>query len=564
MTRRSQAVRLLHILGVLIRHGLVALIVRYPSSLRRRRLSGVQWLCGRIALARLTGPQRFRRLFEDLGGSFIKFGQMLALQPDIVSLAYCDELFNLMDRIEPFPVEHVDRVFREELGQAPQEIFDRFDAEPLATASIGQVHTAILDGRRVAVKVQRPSVDADFMGDIRLMSFSMRVIRRLQIRSLYWMLEPTGEFVAWTREELDYRREARYADRLRRNAASNAFERVPEIFWDLTTRRTLVMEFLPGTTVLNYLRALGSGDDWTTYMLRSQGFDPNRFARHIIDNFLGDAFQYGVFHADLHPANLLILPGDVVGYVDFGITGVLSRYSRRYLVAMTLAYTRADVSGMADAFFKLTSAEPDADPQRFRTILAELSQEWYEGEGTETVFRKNFTLVMLDMLTLSRQTGIWPERDVIKYIRSAIATDGLITRFAPGFNVGRYLEEVCQRWVAWEARRTTLRYDTFAGLAASSARLAEDGAARAASVLRRITNGDTLAQVEITTPSHRDDRLRRRTLRLAGLVVAFAALFELTTAPVRLGLNLVTAEAILIVGALAALGDAVRRLAIAD
>jgi ubiquinone biosynthesis protein len=316
-------------------------------------------------------------------------------------------------------------------------------------------------------------------------------------------------------------------------------------------------------TVLDYLRALGAGDEWTPHKLRAQGFDPNQFARHIIDNFLGDAFQYGVFHADLHPANLLILPGDCVGYVDFGITGVLSRYSRRHLVAMTLAYTRADVGGMADAFFKLTTAEADADPERFRSILAEMSQEWYEGEGSQTVFKKNFTLVMLDMLTLSRKTGIWPERDVIKYIRSAIATDGLITRFAPGFNVGRYLEEVCQRWVAWEARRATLRYETFAGMAASSARLAQDGATRAAAVLRRLADGDALARVDITTVARGDRRLRQRTMRLAGAVVALTALYELTGAPPQWGLNLFTAEAALIGAALLALGNSVRRLAIA-
>lgn len=553
MTPRLQVARLLHILRVLARHGIAQLVAR----------CGRPGLAARFELARLTGPQRFRRLFEDLGGSFIKFGQMLALQPDIVSLEYCDELFNLLDRIAPFPVEHVVQVFREEIGESPDEIFDEFDPVPLATASIGQVHTAVLRGRKVAVKVQRPSVDVDFMGDIRLMALAMRMIRRFEIRTFYWMLEPMGEFVAWTREELDYRREARYADRLRRNAETNPFERVPEVFWDLTTRRTLVIEFLPGLTVLDYLRAIGAGDDWTAHKLRAGGFDPNQFARHIIDNFLGDAFQYGVFHADLHPANLLVLPGDVVGYVDFGITGVLSRYSRRHLVAMTLAYTRADVGGMADAFFKLTTQEADADPVAFRAILAELSQEWYEGDGTETVFKKNFTLVMLDMLTLSRKTGIWPERDVIKYIRSAIATDGLITRFAPGFNVGRYLEEVCQRWVAWEARRATLRYDTFTSLAASTARLAEDGTTRAASVLRRLVEGETLARVDITTTSRRDDRLRRRTLRTAGLVVAFTAVFELTAAPAGFGVNLFTAEAVLVAAALLALADSVRRLAVA-
>ena len=452
----------------------------------------------------------------------------------------------------------------EELGAAPGDLFDTFNPEPLATASIGQVHVAVLGGRKVAVKVQRPSVDADFMGDIRLMSVAMRLIRRFDVKALFWTLEPMGEFIAWTREELDYRREARYADRLRRNAEGNACERVPEVFWRLTTRRTLVIEFLAGMTVLDYLRALGSGDEWTAHKLRASGFDPNRFARHIIDNFLGDAFQYGVFHADLHPANLLVLPGDVVGYVDFGITGVLSRYSRRHLVALTLAYTRADVEAMADSFFKLTTSEPDADPSRFRRELVELSQEWYQGEGSATVFKKNFTLVMLDMLTLSRKTGIGPERDVIKYIRSAIAADGLITRFAPGFNVGRYLEEVCQRWVEWETRRSGLRYESLSALAASSGRLAEDGVARAFAAMQRLVSGDMLARVDITTTAHHDQGMARRTVRLTGLLVAFVALFELTAAPSTIGFNFFTAEAALICTALLLLANSVRRLARAD
>lgn len=547
--------RLAHIARVLAAHGLAYLLVRYagPSS----------WLAGRVALARLTGPERFRRLFEDLGGSFVKFGQMLALQPDIVSLEYCDELFSLLDRMAPFPYAHVEQVFREELGLSPSEIFDHFDPQPLATASIGQVHAAVLDGRKVAVKVQRPNVEADFNGDIRLLILAMRLIRRFNVKSLSWVLDPGSEFVAWTREELDYRREARYAERLRRNAESNPRERAPAIIWNLTTRRTLVMEFMSGLTVLNYLRAIAAGDELTTHRLRAEGFDPNTFARHIIDNFLGDAFQYGVFHADLHPANLLVLPQNVVGYVDFGITGVLSRYSRRHLVEMTLAYTRADVSGMADAYFKLVTYGPDADPDRFRRLLAETSQDWYEGEGGQTIFRKNFTLVMLDFLTLSRKSGIGPERDVIKYIRSAIAADGLITRFAPGFNVGRHLEEVCERWVAGEARRITFSYSTLTALAAASGRLLGDGPARAASAVRRVAAGESLGRVDVVTVARRDKQLRSRTIRLAGVVVAFTALLELTAATPQLGLNLFTVEATLAVASLLVLGDSLRRLAVA-
>lgn len=556
MSSASQSRRLFHVVRVLLVYGTAHVVARYGARL--------PWLVRRSALASLTPPQRFRRLFEDLGGSFIKFGQMLALQPDIVSLEYCDELFNLLDRIPPFPVERVREVCVEELGRTPEQLFDSFDPEPLATASVGQVHVAVLDGRKVAVKIQRPNVDVDFAGDIRLMSVAIRLIRRFELRAFYWALEPMGEFVSWTREELEYRREARYADRLRRNAESNPHERVPLVFWEYTTRRTLVVEFLQGTTVLDYLRALNAGDEWTAYRLRANGFDPNRFARHIIDNFLGDAFRYGVFHADLHPANLMILPDDVVGYVDFGITGVLSHYSRRHLVAMTLAYTRADVAGMAEAFFKLTFRGADADPEAFRQRLAEVSQEWYDGEGADTVFKKNFTLVMLDMLTVSRTTGIWPERDVIKYIRSAIAADGLITRFAPGFNVGRYLEEVCQRWVTWEAQRTVLRADALTDLAASSLHLVESGAGRATALLRRMMEGDALARVHVDTSGPQDGDLRRRTVRLAGLAVAFVAVFELVVTPAPLGVNLFTVSATLVLGSLLALGDSIRRLASVD
>ena len=547
--------RLPHIVGVVVRHALARFVATRP---------GLRWLARRVPLARLSGPVRFRRLFEDLGGSFVKFGQMLALQPDIVSLAYCDELFNLLDRMAPFPYEFVEQVFREELGQSPSEIFDHFEVEPVATASIGQVHAAVLHGRKVAVKVQRPGIEADFDGDLRLLTLAMRLIRGLQVRSLYWVLDPGGEFISWTLEELDYRREARYAEQLRRNSELNPQERVPEIFWDLTTRRTLVMEYMSGTTVLDYLRALSTGDEWTIYRLRADGFESNLFARHIIDNFLGDAFQYGVFHADLHPANLLVLPDNVIGYVDFGITGVLSRYSRRHLVEMTLAYTRGDVRGMADAYFKLVTYRADADPDLFRRMLAETSQEWYEEQEGRMIFKKNFTLVMLDFLTLARRAGIGPERDVIKYIRSTIAADGLITRFAPGFSVGRYLEEVCEQWIAREARRVAFSYNTLTAVVASGGRLFEDGPARAASVLRRVAEGETLGRVDLTTIARRQKRVRTRTIRLAGLVVAFTALLELTVASPELGLNLFTIEAVLAAGALVMLAGSLRELAVAD
>jgi len=544
--------RVVHIARVLVAHGVAHALARFGS--------GWPWLVKRSSLAQLPGPQRFRRLFEDLGGSFIKFGQMLALQPDILPLEYCNALFNLLDRIAPFPFADVERVFLEELGSTPAQLFDDFDTTPLSTASIGQVHVAYLRGQKLAVKVQRPSVDIEFAGDIRLIRIAMRVIRGLKIASLYWLLEPLDEFTSWTSEELDYRTEARYADRLRRNAADNPVERVPAVFWDLTTRRTLVMEFMPGVTALAHLREMESSRGWPG-RLPGGNFNRDRFARHIIRNFVGDVFRHGLFHADLHPANLLVLPGEVVGYVDFGITGVLSGYTRRHLVTLTLACTRGDVSGMTDAFFRLTTSSADSDLALFRTSLEALSRDWYEGEGTEMVLKKNFTQVMLDMLILCRKAGILPERDVIKYIRSAVAADGLITRLAPGFNVPRCLEEACQELAMWELQRTLRSPDTFNTILESSRHLMENGATRAATILQRIVEGEVTADLDITTGADRDAKLRRQTLRLAGVVVALIALIELTAGPARLGVNIVTAEAILAGAALLALLNSLRRLA---
>jgi ubiquinone biosynthesis protein len=529
--------RLMHIGSVLLRHLLAyvggARLVRWPR-LARRLPSGT-----------LSGPERLRMVLEDVGGTFIKFGQMLALQPDILSLAYCNALFKLLDRINPFEFEETEKLFLEQFGSRPTEIFERFDPQPLATASIGQVYVAYLGGRKVAVKVQRPSVKADFAGDIRLMSGLIRLIQRLRLKPLYWMIEPLSEFVAWTREELDFRIEARYMERLRRNAHDNAQEYIPAVFWEYTTHCILTLEFLEGVTILNYLRALETGDEVTLQRLHRQGFDPDQVAQNIVDNFLHDAFQHGMFHADLHPANLMILPGSIVGYIDFGITGVISSYMRQHLVALTLAYARGDLDGMFAAFFKVSALDTNADTEGFRRGLHTLSGEWYMMEGKERRLLKNITLVMLDLLILSRQTGVWPERDVIKYIRSAIAIDGLITRFAPTFDVGQYLEMVCNSYLKWRGRQDLFGFDALVDWSSANAHLLHDGALRAVALLDRVASSERQTVAGGGAATVENASTRRQAVQMAGLVCAVALLMTVTGEPVQFGVSLFTAEVVL-------------------
>jgi ubiquinone biosynthesis protein len=456
----------------------------------------------------------------------------------------------------------VERTFVEELGRPSAELFDTFDPKPLATASVGQVHVAMLRGRKVAVKVRRPSVEAEFGGDIRLMASALALIRRLRLRRLAWMIEPMSEFIAWTREELDFRCEAGYMDRLRRNARDNPVERVPEVVWEYTTRRTLVMEFFDGTTVLNYLRAAGAGDEQVLGRLADGGFEPAAFARNLIDNCLGDAFKHGAFHADLHPANLMVLPGNVVGYVDFGITGVLSHYSRRHLIAMTLAYTRGDTEGMCRSFFKVSAVGPDSDVDGFKAGLRRMADEWYEVRGRQRRLRKNFTLVMLDMLRLSRACGVWPEKDVIKYIRSAIASDGLITRLAPQFDIGEYLGRVCQRHLSWQSWGAVFSSEAMLGWLTAGPPLLQDGVLRGAAAVRRIAAGELPARADVApAPPDADSARRLRAIRLGGVALWAAAMIVVTDQRPTVGLNLFMAQLAVLVAALLLLARAVWRLA---
>jgi ubiquinone biosynthesis protein len=429
-------------------------------------------------------------LLEEVGGSFLKFGQVLSLQPDILPRAYCDALFDLLDRVPSFPYRDVERTFVEDLGRRPSEIFDSFETQPIASASIGQVHVASLDGQRLAVKVRRPTVERDFETDLTVMRAVARTIRGLRLRRLDWLAKASEEFIGWTREELDYRVEARHMEALGHNTRDCSSEVVPKLYRELTTSRILVTEFLEGITVLDYIRSLEAGSNAHDDQLDRIGFDPEEFARNIIRNFVIDAFTDGLFHADLHPANLIIQPDSAVGYVDFGITGSLSRYARSSLVSLTLSLTRADSDQMMVHFLRLSPTDDDSDVPAFRRGLEDALDRWYDRDRDEPEMLENYTRVMLDFLRLSRETSVWPTPDVIRYIRSVITADGLVTRFAPRLDVARFLQSVCEDTLERELWRELLSVEQLAYATAEGARIATTLPATALTLLRRNRESD--------------------------------------------------------------------------
>ena len=485
---------------------------------------GWRWLSSRFATAGLSGPMKFRVLLEDLGGSFVKFGQVLAVQPDLLPPGYSTQLLDLLDRVAPVPIAVVMRTVVAELGPAADRL-EAIDPEPLATASIAQVHVARLDGRAVAVKVQRPGIEDQFRSDVRMMMLLLRLVRMFRVRPLYWLDEPIREFAAWTDEELDFRREARHLSLVRRQSVGRRGVRLPEVIIGLTTRRVLVTEYLDGVTMAAYMRAVSSNDPALSDRLKEQGFDPAVFGRQIIFNFTTDSFRHGLFHADLHPANLLILPGNVVGYVDFGITGSVGPYARTWLAAMTLALVRRDIDDLHRSFLKLVVPRPDADPVAFRTGLDAMADGWYGGPGG-TRLRKPAALVMVEMLGLSRETAMLPEREVVKYIRSVMTLDGVIHRFAPDLDLGREIEQASMATLEAESGRQLLFAAWAGGL-----RAVESGRALAS---RGLSGVASLRRLQA--------RAGAASLQLGAAALACAVCLSRAPIPLQAGFNLGTAE----------------------
>ena len=368
------------IAAVLARHGLTVLAeqVGLGRRIRRRRLPGLDGDPGDGPAARSAagsppgaeaGTERglgahLRQALEELGPTFVKLGQLLSTRPDLLPPDVLQELARLQDRVPPFPFEEVAAQVERELGRPVQELFARFEPRPLAAASIGQVHAAELpDGRPVVVKVQRPGVRRTIEADLSILMGLAELAERYSTwADVYPFPEIAAELASSLRAELDFVREARNAERLRRLMAGNRGVRIPRVIWEYTTPRLLTLERLEGTK-----------------LSEATGLPPEesrRIARTLVLSVLEPLFGAGFFHADPHPGNVLLLPGGDLGLLDFGIVGQLDRATRRRLTALVIALWRGDTDGMLAAVEGLAGLPPGTDRRRLRRDL-ELLRDRY-------------------------------------------------------------------------------------------------------------------------------------------------------------------------------------------
>jgi predicted unusual protein kinase regulating ubiquinone biosynthesis (AarF/ABC1/UbiB family) len=402
--------------------------------------------------AGLGRPARFRLGLQRLGGAWVKLGQMLAMRYDLLPIAYCDELFKLLNEVEPFPYEHVRGIIREELGDDPERLFRSFSPTSFAAASIGQVHRATLwSGETVAVKVQRPGIRQALQADIDLMQAVAGFLDRTRLLGATRSREVIDEFARWTADELDYLVEARQAVVLYENARGDPNERIARVYPDLSTARVLTTEHLDGIPIIDIMVAARNRDTEYLEALAEHGHDIDRMLLHLDWNMLNQVYVHGYFHADLHPANLYLLPGDAIGYVDFGIVARLPDEVRTSLTRYSWSLFRGDVENAVRELMRWVAPTPTTDVTTARAQLVRTHQTFlYEtgrrpGDATPGAGRDRqpvdnpYLQLAVGIMQTVRSNDLNVSRSVVAYLRMLVTLGTLRHELARDYDVARHV-----------------------------------------------------------------------------------------------------------------------------
>ncbi|MDP8213778.1 MAG: AarF/ABC1/UbiB kinase family protein [Candidatus Euphemobacter frigidus] len=314
----------------------------------------------------LTGPQRFKLALEELGPTFVKLGQILSTRPDLIPLAFIEELTKLQDEVPPFPYREVREIIKAETGQFPEDLFGSFEEKPMAAASIGQAHKARLkDGTDVVVKVQRPRIRKTIEIDLEIMLHlaglmerhleELRVIRPSRI---------VEEFAHTLEEEIAYTVEASHIERFAAQFKDDETIRVPRVYRDMTTERILTMEDIHGV----------KGSDLDS--LKKENYDLPLLAERGADLIMKQIFVYGFFHGDPHPGNIFFLPENIICYVDFGMMGRINRQEREDFADLLMATVQRDYKKSVEAVLKLTDYDTEPDREKLERDMADLADQY--------------------------------------------------------------------------------------------------------------------------------------------------------------------------------------------
>jgi ubiquinone biosynthesis protein len=423
--------RLLRIFGVALRFRLYRFLPRYAGQADPDR------------------AVRLRQALEALGPIFVKFGQLLSTRRDLLPLDIADELAKLQDQVPPFPAEQAAAEIEQGIGRRIDEVFSEFAKEPVASASVAQVHIARLkDGREVAVKVLRPGVEAAIAKDVALLETAAGLMERLWADGR--RLKPrevVAEFARHLEDELDLLREAASASQLRRNFEGSPLLAVPQVYWDWCSQRVMVMERMHGTPVSQ------------VDALRAKGVDIPRLARAGVEIFFTQVFRDGFFHADMHPGNIFVADDGKYVALDFGIMGTLTEVDKNYLAQNFLAFFNRDYRRVAQAHLDAGWVPAATRVDEFEAAIRAVCEPIFARPLKEIFFGK----LLLRLFQTSRRFGVEIQPQLVLLQKTLLNIEGLGRELDPDLDLWQTAKPFLERWMGeqlgWRGLVRTLRQE---------------------------------------------------------------------------------------------------------
>lgn len=385
---------------ILIKHGLGEAADRLTGRNRGKTKTG------------LPDPVRIRKALEDLGPSFIKLGQLMSTRADIFPPEYIDEFTKLQDQVPPVPFDQIRHSVEVELRQPLEQLFESIEPDSMAAASVAQVHTAFLKGgQKVAVKVIRPGIEKRIRKDIQLMYyFAGKIEKKFDFGQILGVTNLVKEFERTIFRELDMLTEAGHIERFAKNFKDNEEIYIPKVYWQYTSKSVLVMEHIEGIKMDNVAE------------IERHGIDPQEVAMIGLRSFSRQLMAAGIFHADPHPGNTIVLYDGRVSLVDFGIVGYLDEETMLQIAHLFLGYAEHDYDMVMDAFEAAGLVNAEAiNLKSFRLDLKEMSEPFY-GRSLKTIAAKD---VYDQVMRLIFKYRIHMPRNLLLLLKTFIQTEAL-------------------------------------------------------------------------------------------------------------------------------------------
>jgi ubiquinone biosynthesis protein len=482
-------------------------------------------------------PRRLRLWLQRRGPLFVKVGQFLALRPDLIDQEYCDELLQLSDRVPAFPFAEASRTIEQDLGAPIDELFSWINPHPLAAASLAQVHEArTRDGRDAAVKIQRPGIREAVERDVLRARRLGAILDLAGASSAVSARDLADELRRWLEDELDPGRELRNLTRLSRLSRRRRTVRIPRPYPDLCAGRVLTAEFLAGVPFTELLRLVRTGDGGRVEAL---GLDRGRLAANLLYAVLEQVFRFEFFHADTHPGNLLAMPGNAVGFVDFGLVEPLDPTVRRGAVRYLAAIYSDDVDGMYHGLTELLVPGPRADLARFRADFVEESRSWIRERGAATrgdAGRSPIASYLIGVLRAARRNDLRVPPGILSVYRALLTAESLAAQLGGDQDLGSVGRRIFSE-LQIETVVRTLDPERLQPVLAETLSLVTEGPRQLRRLLSDLINDRF--ELRVRTSESAEDRmasnLRTRLVSLAIASVGLAVLIAAGPATLRFG-----------------------------